>query len=199
MAFSCDCLTFYSSCARTLSWVRLLISHHWVTKVQVRPFGERRIWGRDDLIFFSNKKSFLISKSKRTSVIIRDEHYWTLLVQKPGYSGRTKSTDPSHNSHNALVKNPTMHHFVIEVCTHVHIPLTKWCIEGYMAVAFWYLCNRSTSWLLISWLPASPEHQQIRKIAGCACVGNAGNVFPATATCVTARASRTCRDACRDR
>ena len=50
---------------------------------------------------------------------------------------------------------------------------------------------------------------QIRKIAGCACAGNAGNVFPATdfkenrwlaiPTCITARASRTCRDACRDR
>ena len=50
---------------------------------------------------------------------------------------------------------------------------------------------------------------QIRKIAGCACAGNAGNVFPATdfkgnrllatLACITARASRTCRDACRDR
>ena len=45
---------------------------------------------------------------------------------------------------------------------------------------------------------------QIRKIAGCACAGNAGNVFPDTArlavpTCITARAARTCRDTCRDR
>ena len=50
---------------------------------------------------------------------------------------------------------------------------------------------------------------QIRKIAGCACAGNAGNVFPATdfkgnrmlaiPACITARASCTCRDACRDR
>ena len=44
---------------------------------------------------------------------------------------------------------------------------------------------------------------QIRKIAGCACAGNAGNVSPghrrlAIPTCITARASRTCRDACRD-
>ena len=48
---------------------------------------------------------------------------------------------------------------------------------------------------------------QIRKIASCACAGNAGNVFPATAvrdpdmhhgTCVT-HVPRTCRDACRDR
>ena len=50
---------------------------------------------------------------------------------------------------------------------------------------------------------------QIRKIAGCACAWNAGNVFPATdfkgnrqlafPACITARASRTCRDARRDR
>ena len=50
---------------------------------------------------------------------------------------------------------------------------------------------------------------QILKTAGCACAGNTGNVFPgtdfkgnhqlATQTCITARASRTCCDACRDR
>ena len=50
---------------------------------------------------------------------------------------------------------------------------------------------------------------QMRKIAGCACAGNAGNDFPATdfkgnhqlviPACITARVSRTCRDACRDR
>ena len=50
---------------------------------------------------------------------------------------------------------------------------------------------------------------QIRKIAVCACAGNAGNVFLATnfkgnrwlaiPACITARASCTCRDACRDR
>ena len=49
---------------------------------------------------------------------------------------------------------------------------------------------------------------QMCKIAGFACAGNAGNVFPATdfrgnrwlaiPACITARASRTCRDACRD-
>ena len=51
--------------------------------------------------------------------------------------------------------------------------------------------------------------RQIRKIERCACAGNAGNVFPATnfkgnrypviPACITARASRTCRDACRGR
>ena len=50
---------------------------------------------------------------------------------------------------------------------------------------------------------------QISKIAVCACAGNVGNVFPATdfkgnrllaiPACITARAPRTCRGACRDR
>ena len=50
---------------------------------------------------------------------------------------------------------------------------------------------------------------QILKTAGCAWAGNVGNVFPAadfkgnrqlaTPACTTARAPRTCRDACRDR
>ena len=46
---------------------------------------------------------------------------------------------------------------------------------------------------LITWASC-----QIRKIAGCACAGNAGNGL-AIPTCITARAWRTCRDACRDR
>ena len=53
----------------------------------------------------------------------------------------------------------------------------------------------------------SQASYQIRKIAGCACTGNAGNVSPPPTTketiaipaCITARAWRTCRDACRDR
>ena len=50
---------------------------------------------------------------------------------------------------------------------------------------------------------------RICKIAGFSCARNAGNVFPATdfkgncklaiPACIMARASRTCRDACRDR
>ena len=61
-----------------------------------------------------------------------------------------------------------------------------------------------THWVWVSWASC-----QIHKSASCACAGNAGNVFPATdfkgnrklaiPTCITARASRTCRDACRDR
>ena len=57
--------------------------------------------------------------------------------------------------------------------------------------------------------PRSWASYQIRQIAGCVCARNAGKVFPTTdfngnpklgiRACSTARTSRTCRDACRDR
>ena len=42
-------------------------------------------------------------------------------------------------------------------------------------MVFAFLIRHYYSSLLVSWTPC-----QIRKIAGCACAGNAGNVFPAT-------------------
>ena len=39
-------------------------------------------------------------------------------------------TDPSHKPHNASDQYPIMHCFVTEMCTHVHISVTKWCIVG---------------------------------------------------------------------
>ena len=38
---------------------------------------------------------------------------------------------PSGKFCNALNIHPTMHHFVTEMCTHVQISVTKWCIIGY--------------------------------------------------------------------
>ena len=37
----------------------------------------------------------------------------------------------SHKSRKALDKHPTLHDFVTEMCTHVHICVTKPCIMGY--------------------------------------------------------------------
>ena len=53
--------------------------------------------------------------------------------------------NPSHKSHNASDKYPTVtiHHFVTEMCTHVHISVTNWCIVGYGTGALLDLCNRS--------------------------------------------------------
>ena len=39
--------------------------------------------------------------------------------------------DPAHRSHNALAKYPTIYHFVTEMCTRLHISVTKWWIDGY--------------------------------------------------------------------
>ena len=33
-------------------------------------------------------------------------------------------------SHDASDKYPAMHNFVTEMCTRVHISVTKWCIVG---------------------------------------------------------------------
>ena len=50
-----------------------------------------------------------------------------------------------HKSHNAPVPYPTMHHFVTEMCTCVHISVTKWCIVGYLTDALWDLWDGSIS------------------------------------------------------
>ena len=42
-----------------------------------------------------------------------------------------KTAQGSHKSHNALNIYPTMHQFVTEMCTHVHISVTQWCNVTY--------------------------------------------------------------------
>ena len=74
--------------------------------------------------------------------------------------------DPSHKSHNASDKYPTMQHFVTEMCTHVHISVTKCCIMGYDTDAFWDLWNRAIDMRLqgkdmskaIIWTNDDPVH-----------------------------------------
>ena len=56
--------------------------------------------------------------------------------------GRTMG-DSSHKWHHASDEYPTMHHFVTEMCTHVHISVTKWSIVGYGTGALWDLCHMS--------------------------------------------------------
>ena len=48
-----------------------------------------------------------------------------------------------NKSHNAPVSCLTMHHFVTEMCTHVHISVTQWCIVRHETGALWDLCNIS--------------------------------------------------------
>ena len=68
----------------------------------------------------------------------------------------------------------------------------------------WNTDTTCQKWPYMTWMPIPWASCQIRKIVGCACAGNAGNVLPDThglviPTCITARAWRTCRDACRGR
>ena len=42
-----------------------------------------------------------------------------------------------------------MHHFVTEICTHVHISVTKWCIGGYLSNASWDMWDWSIAMLYI--------------------------------------------------
>ena len=51
--------------------------------------------------------------------------------------------DQSHKAHNALGKDPAMHRFVTEMCTHVHISVLKWYNVRYGAGELWDLWIRS--------------------------------------------------------
>ena len=45
--------------------------------------------------------------------------------------------------YNDPVPYPTMHHFVTEMCTCVHISATKWCTVGYLSNVLWDLWHGS--------------------------------------------------------
>ena len=55
----------------------------------------------------------------------------------------TGSVDPCHKSHNTLNRVSHNAPFVTEMCTHVYIFVTKWCIVGHMTDASWDLCKRT--------------------------------------------------------
>ena len=60
--------------------------------------------------------------------------------------------DLFHKSHNASDKYRTMQHFATEMCTHVHIFVTKCCIMAYGTHAFRDLWNGSICWLFLKCL-----------------------------------------------
>ena len=51
--------------------------------------------------------------------------------------------DLFHKTHNAPVPYPTAHHFVTEMCTCVHISVTKCCVVGYWYNVSWDLWDGS--------------------------------------------------------
>ena len=80
--------------------------------------------------------------------------YWGLgtyvCISRPRWSF-VRVIDLSHQSYNAWDKwCPTLHHFVTELCTHVHISVMKYCIVRYGTGALWDLWVRSMSGTLFS-------------------------------------------------
>ena len=73
--------------------------------------------------------------------------------------------DLIHKYHNAQVPHPTMHHFVIEMCTCVHFSVAKWCIVGNLSNALWDLWDGSIA-LCVRWdrttLPLRPRLHYIK-------------------------------------
>ena len=53
------------------------------------------------------------------------------MTNDPADKSWIDAMDPSHKFHNASDKYRTMQRFVTEICTHVHISITQWCIAEY--------------------------------------------------------------------
>ena len=76
----------------------------------------------------------------RNSVHSWNWHQDTITIQIAGYlawlwwmqSVNLTHIDLSHKYDNPPVPYPTMHHFVTEVCSRVHISVMKWCTVGYL-------------------------------------------------------------------
>ena len=62
----------------------------------------------------------------------------TVLLQ----DSAVPATKSSHETRNTLTKYLTMHHFVTEMCTHVHISVTKWCTMEYGTSSLWDFYKR---------------------------------------------------------
>ena len=80
---------------------------------------------------FSFKKMHLNMLSAKWRPFLTHMNSKLNRAQLQYFQLRTFVMDPSHKSLNVLYKYPTMHHFVTEMCTHVYISITKWCIVGY--------------------------------------------------------------------
>ena len=80
--------------------------------------------------------------------------YMPMVFITKGICKAWRSNRPSQKSHDTSDKYPTMHDFVTEMCTHVHICVTKWCIVGYGTGALWVLCER----FIVHYVPLNFTH-----------------------------------------
>ena len=119
-------------------------------------------------------------------------HPWSLCKGNPPVTSRCTSQGPVTPKvfpcHGDILNRIMLKHLCV------------W-LNMLLCVIICYHCTNRTRALQIPMiLDAFPWAScQICKIMGCACAGNAGNVFPAIPTSISARAWRACRDACQDR
>ena len=66
-----------------------------------------------------------------------------MLVAITRINAVSSSIDLLHKSFNEIVQYLTMHHFVTEMYTRVHISVTKMCIVRYMSNALWNFSDGS--------------------------------------------------------
>ena len=135
----------------------------------------------DDLATPEDKASS-VTMPQRKTIVSHDQNWWLSTPDFTVLHYSNETIEPSHKSHNAPVPNPTMHHFVTEMCTPVHISVTKWYIVGYLSDAFQDLWDGSIiNNGIPSWSPVISHlifhsirllFQHIHMLTGCACLGD---------------------------
>ena len=92
--------------------------HYWLPQ-KVHYYGGR---------YHSTGSSWLIPKQVTP---IRTREYKRAHTGVNTHTRQRVLIDPSQKSQDGSDKYPTIHHFVPEIYTHVHISVTKWCVVGY--------------------------------------------------------------------
>ena len=80
------------------------------------------------------------------NVVPGTSHGWWKTA-KTTMKSKQKPNRPISQIPECICAIPTMHHFVTEMCTCVHISVTKWCIVGYLSGALWDLWDGSITML----------------------------------------------------
>ena len=137
------------------------------------PNRQAIIWSNDGLVYY---KSICVIRPQWVNTLRPGQNghqatyfntfpWFCFVLNRISVKFVTESPiDPSHKSQNASVPYPTMQHFVTEMCTCVHISVTKWCIVGYLSDALWDLWDGSIDTkfglavrkISSEWLPWSP-------------------------------------------
>ena len=113
--------------ANETSWNLTLWCHlHDVTSDWWRLISSTTQMFVQNLILTDNKD---VTKSLNYHPFVRILHRWHRSTVDSKH--QRPVMDPSHKSHNASGKCHTVHRVVTEMCTDVHISVTKWCIVGY--------------------------------------------------------------------